>query len=291
MNSLNYEYVIDDEISEYEFEDLNSPNSVILLKPTPSVLNYSTRTVNLSIFPICDYEKRIDYINNVILPPLFEKYKINIKFHNDILKKIILYRIIKDSIPYDTYFNSLCSYLVSEPLTMDLVMHKIENTQSKFIDIKFIVDFCLLFVLLVAFFEPVRGEELGVVDAAAELPGADPQPLYEIGRQRAHRRVRVVLVDGVHAAEARVGVSSAGGYGVRQQLLCQHGRRVVHVLQAVHKGRVLVQRAQLGHGRLLLALLEPPLLLLLARGGLRGLRGLGLGGCRRFALVLRHGSV
>lgn len=145
MDNLEYDYNVDDTINldDYDFEEYDEENNETLqnnLKPTPSILKYSTRTVNLSIFPVFDYEKRIDYIHKLILPPLFKKYEINVKFPEDILKKIILYRIIKDSIPYDVYFDALCAKLVNEPLTIELIMFKIENTQSRFIDVKFLYD-------------------------------------------------------------------------------------------------------------------------------------------------------
>jgi hypothetical protein len=105
MTSMDYNYTIEDEanLDDYDFEDFednNDDEEKILVKPLPGPLKFSTRTVNISIFPVVDYEKRIKYINNEILPNLFIKYEINIEFTDEILKKIILYRIIKDSIPY-----------------------------------------------------------------------------------------------------------------------------------------------------------------------------------------------
>jgi TATA-box binding protein (TBP) (component of TFIID and TFIIIB) len=142
MDNFEYNYNVDDEIDldDYEFESFETTDTVVSKKPDPSILKYSTRTVNLSIFPDIDYTSRIDYIRKTILPPLMEKYSVNIKFTDEILKRIILYRIIKDSIPYEHYFALLCQKLIKEPLTMELVMFKIDNTQSKFVDVKFLYD-------------------------------------------------------------------------------------------------------------------------------------------------------
>lgn len=148
MDNMEYNYNVDDEVDldDYEFEDFDTPNEIILQKPEPSKLKYSTRTVNLSIFPDIDYTTRIKYIRETILPPLMKEYSLDSTvFTDEILSRIILYRIIKDSIPYEQYFKLLCLKLsTGEPLTMDLVKFKIDNTQSKFIDVKFLYENIIL---------------------------------------------------------------------------------------------------------------------------------------------------
>jgi len=144
MENFNYNYTIEDPINldDYEFEEYSDNDEIeITHKPEPSLLKYSTRTVNLSIFPVIDYKPRIDYIRETILPPLIIEFSLeNIIFSDEILKKIILYRLIKDSIPYEIYFKLLCSKLDKEQLTDEIIFFKITNTQSRFIDIKFLYD-------------------------------------------------------------------------------------------------------------------------------------------------------
>jgi TATA-box binding protein (TBP) (component of TFIID and TFIIIB) len=135
MNEYSYiNDTIDIDLDDYEFDDPENITQVQTSKPEPGELKFSTRTINLSIFPNIDISSRIKYIRNKILPnyPVLSQSQLT----DDHLKFIILYRIIKDSIPYEIYFNLLANHITKTPdKPIDtMIKFKINNTQSTFID-------------------------------------------------------------------------------------------------------------------------------------------------------------
>lgn len=126
-----YDYLVDEDINldDYEFETL-SVNSTSNSKPRPDPYRFSTKTINVQLYPILNFQKRIDHIRENILP----KYE-NLVLTDDDLKDIIISRIIRDGLSYEYFFDMLAQRAKSKKIS-ELIPSIIKLKNSRMIDIK-----------------------------------------------------------------------------------------------------------------------------------------------------------
>ncbi len=126
-----YDYHVDEDINldDYEFETPTTINENAN-KPEPSTYRFSTKTINVQLYPVMNFTKRIDYIKQEILP----KYP-DLILTEEELKDIIISRIIQDGISYE-YFFEVLSQRAKKKKISELIPTIIKIKNSKLIDIK-----------------------------------------------------------------------------------------------------------------------------------------------------------
>ncbi len=129
-----YNYNIDKNIDldDYKFNDYDikiedKDKDKSKEKPKPSNYRISTMTVNAHLFPHIKFDKPMKIIR--------KKYNIP-DLTDELLKKIIIHRLIKDTISYEKYFDILINKLKTKKLTENLAMNLKIDSYSKFIDFK-----------------------------------------------------------------------------------------------------------------------------------------------------------
>jgi TATA-box binding protein (TBP) (component of TFIID and TFIIIB) len=124
-----YSYVIEDNsinLEDYEFNEWTVGITPIV-KPKPSELSHSTRTVTLSLCPEIDFEQYNTYY------PKFKELGVS----EDDFKGTITSRIIKDGINLDDFYKALVAKIKkSKGKYNSEYLSKILPTESNFIDIE-----------------------------------------------------------------------------------------------------------------------------------------------------------
>lgn len=125
-----YDYLIEEDVNldDYEFETM-SVISTREEKPEPDPFRFSTKTVNVRLYPVINFKKRIEYLRETILC----KYE-DLHLSDDELKDIILSRIIRDGLSYEQFFEILSLRSKSNKIS-DLIPTIIKQKNSKMIDI------------------------------------------------------------------------------------------------------------------------------------------------------------
>lgn len=137
----NYSYTIEDNsvnLDDYSFNEYTFEETSIV-KPQPTELTHSTRTVTLALA----YPVKYSYYTDILDKNIIEY---NTILNKEQLKYIIDYRVIKDGIPLLDYFKVLHEKVKKGiEITMELLGKILHNkTDSNFIDIMKIYDNTIL---------------------------------------------------------------------------------------------------------------------------------------------------